>query len=287
MTSSRQLLLLLAIAISAPSPGHAKSIWSSIRGGSTIIKPRDENTYAYSEFTVADGSLNRKQRSSSKDITVTKLSGIIQGFQRAVPASRSSEGDLHVGKLLFAFQQMKGFMQDTGMSQVAKTIDHNIAKVEAVYRNAPAQTRDSLAALLRYEIASGVQHGKNGELKDSSAAMGMAWLGRTLSYQQSMYHLILEENQVPLDAAYTAFQEHLKPHLHWTVGNVLQAAIRSLTPSTRESLFSKVGGFEEAYYGDNEDVATVRDLRQMTSLWQPLLDELEGVFADAGLNTTA
>lgn len=280
--------ILLLIAMFASRAVHARSLWSALRGGSIEVRPhpRTEMLYYSQELTVEF----RRKSSSAETRIKTQLEGIIHSFQKVVPAtqsfSRSNTGpdDIHVGKLLSAFKGMKQFMEDTGMSQVARTMATNIAKLEALYQRAPAQQRDSLLALLSYEIDSGVHahDGKAGNviMNDRSGAMGLMWLGRNLSYQSFMYHLMLNEGKEPLQAAQLAFQRDLQPHLHWTMAKVLQTAISSLTPARPSSFFSKLGGFREAMYGQEQDAATKRDVQQLVDLWQPLLERMKTVFTE-------
>ncbi|CAB9525628.1 glycolipid transport [Seminavis robusta] len=259
------LLLVLLLA----SLADGTSFWSSIRGGGSVATRSRSPPLVIAED-------QRRRATSNNEIVSTKLERVVKGFQKVVPRK-----DIHVGKLLAAFKQMQAFLQDTGMNQAANTLSTNIAKIEDSHRRAPAHERENLSALLRYEIDSGVHQSRG--LAENSAAMGVVWLCRNLSYQRSMYQLMLEANKTPLEAAQLAFQKELRPHLHWTVANVLLAAIKSLTPANHSAFFSKIGGFPEKSYGPDEERATRRDVQRMIDLWQPILTHLGQVFHDLEL----
>jgi Glycolipid transfer protein (GLTP) len=269
-------LLIILLTTLAMSIVSARTLWSSMRGGAIVATRHFPEPTLYAELSIVEVNFGRGRKKDGPPAIPTKLGGILQSF-RQVHSRRGSE-DIHVGKLLAAFKRMQVVMQETGMRQVANTLSGNIAKLEDLYYRAPSHLRDSLSALLEYEIELGVHTtDKYGRLvlEDKSGATGIVWLARNLCYQKTMYQLMLDEEKEPTEAAQLAFQRHLRPHLHWTVANVLQAAMRSLTPSHQSTFFSRIGGFEEQTYTSEQDIATKRDVQDMVEIWEPLLMQLE------------
>jgi hypothetical protein len=94
---------------------------------------------------------------------------------------------------------------------------------------------------------------------------------------------MLDENEEPYYAARRAYDQDLKHHQSWAVQKVCQAAMTTLKPMKRTSVFSRFGGFEEACFGPLEHDATNRDLYELMNTWQPLLTRWKQVFSDLDL----
>jgi hypothetical protein len=228
-----------------------------------------------------------KQYSSPGSQVSTKVGDLMQSFREAVHKQQENTShDVHVGKLLSAFQRLEDTMRNVGLKQNANDVAGNLAKVQELYQRAPSDRRDDMSALLRWEIESGVHKDEDGgfKIKEKSGAMGFLWLGRNLNYQYDMYRLMLEEGYEPIQAARVAFEQDLRPHLSWATSKVVQAGIKTLTPPRQSALFSKIGGFQEESYGAQEDDATRRDVKEMLNVWQPLLSEWKQVFDELELD---
>jgi Glycolipid transfer protein (GLTP) len=210
----------------------------------------------------------------------TAIADLANDFHAAIQAINQDDDDIHVGRLLNACDRLEQTMQNIGFKQGAKDIGGNIRKIRNIYVKAPPSQRDLMPALLRYEMDSGIHD--NG-IKDPSAAMGFLWLGRTLNYQYDMFKLMLDENEEPYYAARRAYDLDLKHHQSWAVQKVCQAAMTTLKPMKRTSMFSRFGGFEENCFGQQEHDATNRDLYDLMESWQPLLTRWKKVFSDLDL----
>jgi len=210
----------------------------------------------------------------------TDVADLAQDFHAAIQAMNQDDNDIHVGRLLNACDRLEDTMEKIGFKQGAKDIGMNIRKIRNMYCKVPACQRDTMPALLRYEKEMGMH--SNG-IKDPSAAMGFLWLGRVLNYQYSMFKLMLDENEEPYDAARRAYDLYLKHHQSWAVQKVCQAAMTTLKPMKKTSVFSRFGGFEEDCFGPMEHDATNRDLYELMDCWQPLLNRWKKVFSDLNL----
>ena len=140
-----------------------------------------------------------------------------------------------------------------------------------------------MASLLEYESDSCmIVKGKDG-FPEKSAAMGFLWLGRSLNYQYDMFSHMLDHNAEPFEAARHAYDRDLKPHLSWPLQKLCQAAMTSLKPKRQKEMLAQIGGFQEECYGNSEDQATRRDLRQMMDSLKPMLCRWKQVFSELDL----
>lgn len=189
----------------------------------------------------------------------------------------AARNDIHVGKLLNAMNKMEEHMRKVGMIQGANDVANNIEKVTRLYSRAPSDTRDSMLALLRWEIEQGV-HGRRQKINGMSAAMGLKWLGHNIRYQYEVYTCVLEGDLEPVEAATQAFDQHVRPHLPRLISVIAYASIPRLVPSTKSSFFSLLGGINEESYGPLEDAALRSDIALILTTWKHLLDEWDSVF---------
>ena len=224
--------------------------------------------------------VNAKKQATQSSSVRTDVADLAKDFHAAIQAINQDNDDIHVGHLLSACERLENTMQKIGFKQGAKDIGANIQKIRNLHDRAPASQRDFMPALLRYEMETGIH--ANG-IKDPSATMGFLWLGRALNYQYGMFKLMLDENEEPYCAARRAYDKDLKHHQSWAVQKVCQAALTTLKPMKRISVFSRFGGFEEDCFGPQEHDATNRDLYELMDTWRPLLKRWKKVFSDLDL----
>lgn len=298
-----QLVLVLAFLFAIPS---SEASFDSLRGGSLRVRSRngwhsrkneDGLQGEASEQKLDDTPRNSDQRvpasrpsrfainncrSTIKENAPmhTDVADLARDFHAAIRAINQDDQDIHVGHLLSACDRLQETMYKIGFSQGAKDIGGNIRKIRNIYNSASSSQRDSMPALLRYEMGTGV-HARG--IKDPSAAMGFIWLGRTLNYQYDMFRLMLDEHEEPYCAARRAYDQDLKPHQSWAVQKVCQAAMTTLKPMKRTSVLSRFGGFEEEAFGPLEHDATSNDIRELINSWQPLLARWKKVISDLDL----
>ena len=218
--------------------------------------------------------------------STTKILTLAKHFEEAISAaSETDSNDIHVGHLLTACERLGETMESIGFSQSARDIAGNIQKVRRVRSTLPPSQRDSMPAIVEYEMRTGVHSGRSTkDLKGNSATMGLLWLGRSLSYQNDMFHQMIHEHQNPYEAAKTAFEKGLKPHLSWTLQKLAQTGLKSLKSMPTNSILSKVGGIPEECYGPAADQATRRDLGQVLNSWNPMLNRWRQMFSELRLD---
>jgi len=180
-------------------------------------------------------------------------------------------------------------MYDTGQRQSAKDLEGNLRKVEALYRVAPVDRRDTVSSLLEFEKELGVHHHdprKAGQvhLKDPSAAIGLLWIRRSLAFQYRLYKRLLENEDVdPRDAAMAAYQKELRPYHSWTLQRIFVIGLKSQVPSRREIIFARLGGFAQEEYGEAEELATKRDLKELLDVWRPIIVRWKEIYNELDL----
>jgi Glycolipid transfer protein (GLTP) len=280
--------------------GGAASSASSGAGGSFVLIDDDDVLQSlYSELAT---TTTRTATSNANTLT-TEVGILAKNFQQAIQAINQDEEQIHVGHLLLACDKLQHTMRQVGFNQGANDIAGNIGKIRTLYDVAPPSQRDSMPALLKYELETGV-HGEplssssqdqaegkkqhqyaTHHIKDKSATMGFLWLGRALHYQYDMFNNMLDRDEEPYEAAARAYETDLKPHHSWAVQKICQAALGSLRPMRRATVFARIGGFEEETFGNQEDQATRRDLKQMMESWKPMLSQWKKIFDDFGLDS--
>jgi Glycolipid transfer protein (GLTP) len=146
---------------------------------------------------------------TSTDITITrstasasKLGALAAYFDACLIAPSESDSDcascgIDTLRFLEACRQLESFMVSVGHKQSAKDLMQNIKKIEGACNKAPAELRQTLLDLLQYEKSTGIHDGLSKSpsvrvLDEESGAMGLLWIKRSLSFQHSMYSLILE-----------------------------------------------------------------------------------------------
>lgn len=241
-----------------------------------------------SRTCVGASCVERSSYSEKRYVSVTTVGKLVPTFSEIVEPlegeAGDENGDIHVGKLMGAMKRMESHMRNVGMKQGANDVAHNIEKVMRLYNRAPSDKRDSMLALLRWEMEMDAR-GRRQKINESSAAMGFKWLGHGIRYQYTVYRLLLEESYEPVEAATHAFEQHVRPHLPRLISMVANASIPRLVPSTQSSFFSMVLGISEDAYGPQEDTAIRRDITAMVDAWKNLLDKWNSVFLMLDLGT--
>ena len=186
--------------------------FNALRGGSSrVIKPKSNNNYDYKfdlptttlseptlqlghyktiESTLPTPTAEQDETSSTASLSSSsssEVSDLACHFQQALSAFNQGKDDIHVGNLLQACERLEGTMRNIGFGQSAKDIAGNVAKIRSVYDKMPASERNSMPALLRRELDTGVIS-RGQKFKEQSAAMGFLWLGRSINYQYDMFH---------------------------------------------------------------------------------------------------
>jgi hypothetical protein len=205
----------------------------------------------------------------------TRIGELAKSFE-PVLKGRGISSDIDTLGLLRACRRFEALMKDIGERQVAKDMEGNIEKVLALYQQTPPHRRRTISALLEYEKAMGI-HGPHGTLKDPSAAVGILWIRRSLSFQSRMYKSLLKPGMDPKDATMAAYQTELQPYHGWALQQLYKLSLQYASPSRRE-MFLKVGGFEGTHFGEEEEQATLRDIRHLVATWQPIIARCKQIY---------
>jgi hypothetical protein len=223
------------------------------------------------EAETDDGTLSKHQPQKA-----TRIGELAKYFE-PVLKGRGIKSDIDTLRLLRACRRFESLMKDIGERQIAKDMENNIEKVLALYQQTPPHRRRTISALLEYEKAMGI-HGPHGTLKDPSAAIGILWIRRSLSFQSRMYKSLLEPGTEPKDATMTAYRSELQPYHGWALQQLYTLSLQYASPSRKE-MFVKVGGFEGTHFGEEEEQATLRDIRYLLATWRPIIGRCKQIYA--------
>eukprot|EP00521_Asterionellopsis_glacialis_P017450 CAMPEP_0195307634 /NCGR_PEP_ID=MMETSP0707-20130614/37816_1 /TAXON_ID=33640 /ORGANISM="Asterionellopsis glacialis, Strain CCMP134" /LENGTH=312 /DNA_ID=CAMNT_0040371887 /DNA_START=35 /DNA_END=970 /DNA_ORIENTATION=+ len=200
----------------------------------------------------------------------TQLNTLTQCFTHV---HDGENGDIDVKELLQACRSFAEATRNSGQRGVARDMESNIRKVEALYDVAPPDRRKSLSSLLQFERDEMDIHGPGGLLQDPSAAVGFLWIRRSLAFQSEMYKGVLRDpTKEPKKIALDAYASQLDPFHNWALRKLYVTSFSSMTPPRKEML-SRMGGFDTKEFGPEEENATLQDLQELVKVWQPILEE--------------
>lgn len=209
--------------------------------------------------------------SSKLDLRNGKLDEVVRAFGKVYDGR-----DISVCSLIKAIRAHLELMRSGGaaLSVVAKDLENNLCKVEQLYRRHPNKCK-TLASLLEFERDEMVIHRGN-ELKEDSAAMGLLWIRRSISFQQSLYDSLVPANgKHPKQAAQEAYQETLAPYHGWMLRTLFQA---SLQMPARATFIAAFGEVDESEVDGPTDTKVANKLRALVSTLEPLLQQWTDCF---------
>ena len=151
--------------------------------------------------------------------------------------------DIVLSQLLRACKRLEETMRLLGQTSTANDFHSNVEKVENLIQQAPAECRETMYALLAFEKSLGIHPPNDGpkhRLRDPSAAMGLLWIERSLSFNYAMYSDVLRKAE-PVEAAMNAYQTVIEPFHSWTLRKLTAASIQHTTPA-RDQLFVQLAG---------------------------------------------
>mmetsp|Transcript_16144 Transcript_16144/g.33927 ORF Transcript_16144/g.33927 Transcript_16144/m.33927 type:complete len:258 (+) Transcript_16144:377-1150(+) len=218
--------------------------------------------------------------SSKLNLRSSKLDDVVRCF-----ASVIQDGNqIDTSQLLKACRAHLVLIQSGGsaLRLVAKDLESNLQKVEILFKKSPREAKH-LISLLEIERSSGLHDGNI--LKDPSAAIGMLWIRRSLSFQSDLFDsLISSRGQHPKDAALDSYQKHLSPYHGWMLRTVFPASLSQIP--ARETFLSKLGDIEIEDLDHNTESKILKKLTALTSTWEPLLALWKDTFETMGLEDT-
>jgi hypothetical protein len=205
--------------------------------------------------------------------------------------------EINMSKLLRACSKFEEVMRNVGETQSAKDLSSNIKKVNDVYRSAPADKRRTMSSLLRYEKELGVHpdmsdkeednpyydDGPRMRLKDPSAAMGLLWIRRSITFNYHMYSNIICGEISPKEAALDAYQAVLEPCHGMILRRLYTLGIQSVTPP-RHQLIQTLAGRADFPLTEGEEEATLQDLQRLVATWRPLIARWKHTFEELDLD---
>lgn len=285
------ILLLLVVHFTSLSDASTRVVSTTTSAPSTFLNNPHE-ILSSSSTTLSSPPAFHNDNNDDDDVLggaltpssiCTDAANLASDFQKALVVVNQQKGDIHVGHLLSACEGLEATMRRVGFVKGASDINTNLSKIKAVYYQVAPDKRDSMPELLHYEKKLGI-HANTKAIKDTSATMGLLWLGRSLNYQYDMFQeLLVEESVQPYEAAYCAYERNMKPHLSWPLQKVCQVALQKMKLLKRERMLADIGGFSEDCYGACEDHATKRDLTKVIRCLEPMLGRWKQVFAEMGL----
>ncbi|KAL7426281.1 hypothetical protein ACHAXH_000296 [Discostella pseudostelligera] len=233
--------------------------------------------HAVTTFEFLSATLPRIS-SSKLDLRSSKLDEVIRSFTKVFDAERN---EIDTAKLLKACRAHLELMRSGGsaLCLVAKDLESNLLKVEALYKKSPMECK-TLTSLLELERESNLHNGNI--LHDPSASMGLLWIRRSLAFQSHLFQsLVSSDGQPPKDAAYEAYNEHLWPYHGWMLRTVFPASLSQMPH--REVFLSKFGEVDAEELDHVAVHKICKKLMALVTTLEPLLMYWKGSFLELNL----
>ena len=231
-------------------------------------------------FAIGEVEATLPRISSSKlDLRNSKLDEVIRAFAKVIDGN-----DIVTSKLLKACRAHLEMMKagGTALCVVAKDLEGNLRKAEALYKKNPKECK-TLSSLLELERESDIHDGN--VLQDPSAAIGLLWIRRSLAFQSHLFRSLLSpDGDHPKDAAYEAYNEHLSPYHGWMLRTVFPASLSQMPH--RQVFLSSFGEVQVDELDEEEEFKVVRKLRALISTLEPLLAVWKDSFERLDLEDT-
>ena len=247
---------------------NSKGIWKRLLIFSEGTKPTTTITKHYN--TKGWNSWNR-----NAGLRITRESPVSNHITEVTKEFRSVQvdhkRDIDVNKLISAMKHFLVVMEAIGMRRAAQEIHSNLLKVEKSLETMPCQNRRTLSTVLLFEKQRGI-HLPGGRLHDPSAAMGLLWIRRSLSFQCHMYSLVLK-GVLPAKAAVSAYHHELEPYHGTLLKKLYRSVLVVSSPRSKEEMIQKMAG--PSIEDDNK---LGEDLRTLLKVWNPLLSSWKHIF---------
>ncbi|KAL3810444.1 hypothetical protein ACHAXA_009484 [Cyclostephanos tholiformis] len=274
----------------SPSNGGGGGSSSSSSSTSTSTSTSSPSSVATWSFA----STLPRVTSSKLDLRNSRLDEVIRAFARAF-ARGGGVRDVDAGRLLRACRAHLDLMRSVGGSAlclVARDLENNLRKAEAVYHTSPGKF-PTLTSLLEHERDTPGVHPPGGCLGETSAAMGLLWIRRSLAFQSHLFESLIPsppeegapssggittppspgENaptgRHPRDAANEAYQLHLAPYHGWMLRAAFPASLSQMPH--RDVFLSKFGEVGIDDLDRDMEYKIVRKLGALVSTLEPLL----------------
>lgn len=232
-----------------------------------------------------------------------KLDDVIHAFQSVL---NKDSNEVNTAQLLKACRAHLTLMRSGGpaLRLVAKDMEANLLKAETLYWNLSKNNRGKdLASLLQTEIENGVHPDVN-VLEESSAAMGLLWIRRSLAFQLELYASLSSPSSSssssansgsvgnsrrhggmhPKDAALQAYDKILSPYHGWLLQKVFPLSLSQMPD--RQVFLAKFGGREVHELDEEYEQIIEKKLQLLVRTWRPILDVWRREFERLNLEDT-
>ena len=209
-----------------------------------------------------------------------KLDEVLRTFKSVLKGS-----EVDTAQLLKACRAHLILMKSggTALRVVAKDMEGNLNKAEALFKTLPKEGGKHLASLLEAERESGIHDGNM--LKDASAAMGLLWIRRSLSFQLDLYSSLIPTNgRHPKDAAMDAYYKTLSPYHGWMLNKAFPLSLSQMPD--RQVFLAKFGGADVEDLDEEYEREIVRKLKSLVLTWEPIINTWRGEFERLDLEDT-
>ena len=239
---------------------------------------------------------HRRRRSITSSKSSSKLDDVLHAFQSVL----TNESEVDTAQLLKACRAHLTLMKSGGsaLRVVAKDMEANLIKAESLFQNLPKENRRYLTSLLKTEISSGIHDGN--VLEDSSAAMGLLWIRRSLAFQLDLYASLISSSSAggggaggggsgrhpvhPKDAALLAYDKALSPYHGWILQKVFPLSFSQMPD--RQVFIAKFGGREVEDLDEEYEKEIVQKLKMLVMTWEPIIDTWTKEFERLNLEDT-
>lgn len=203
-------------------------------------------------------------------------------------------GTIHVEKLLDAVTIMYEDIFASGHGALtAREFRKNVQKSRAYCKKHPKDCPTSMEELLAAELATNIHtqrpNHNHHHLNESSSAMGLLWIRRSLEFQAEIFHHLSLPSKTSMNAGLlgiTAYSDSLRKHHSWALQHVYSLGLKmaGATSSTQAWLASYGGHFDQNKAVHQERLEHIQsDMRALLKVWKPLLDQWAIVFENLHL----
>jgi hypothetical protein len=186
--------------------------------------------------------------------------------------------DINSVRLLEACHCFLGVLRKTGPKAVERDFLNNMKKAETLMKKGGHDK--TLSSLLLFERDCLTIHSRK-KLVDTSGAMGLLWMRRSLEFQHDLFSSITNGEE-PKEAALKAYRAQLRPY-HGTVLRRFYTAFLSTKMPTRPVMLAKISGCASKDLSSSHEEAVIEELKRLTKSWRPLLCKWKQTFTELDL----
>lgn len=202
---------------------------------------------------------------------------VVARWSQAFETVLDHDGEINVAKLLEACSLVGKDILNSGetiqSSLNAREIQSNVKKSSSsLHLVGPGS---SMKQLLQREKDTGlhVQRHDGYRLHETSSAMGLLWLRRTLEMQAEIFRLLLLNNGEPqLNVAIAAYYKTLRNHHGWALRKICEMALR-IDGGSKSTTDWLLRYDEDNVVGSDRLEHIKSDIREFLSIWEPIREQ--------------